>query len=198
MSTICVVSARRASNMLAQYCAQDFEDAIKDATDAEVLTPLLSSLDAKVSAKLAVFVALNFQDMEDLLASADIAANTVAVGYVFGAYPKGFVPGRNPVAEWRNARRRKLYSRLERLYLGIADGVTFISGRVGCPVSYLPMAANVIGAAAVPYGPSTPRPIAVSAFGRQHSETLRQLADHFNKNNSRDMLYATNFLHTCL
>lgn len=196
MTTVCVVSARRATSMLAQHCAEDFEVSIADATGAQMLAPLLDPSNSKTSADLAVFVALNFRDMEDLLASTALTANTTAVGYVFGAYPRAVARRRNPIAQWRSDLRRKAYTRLERLYLGISDGTTVIADRLGVPVSYLPMAANVLGVAAEPLSRSSERPIAVSAFGRQHVPTMQALADRFNRNGSRKLLYATNFMHT--
>ena len=193
---IAVVSARRDPGAVPQQCAQDFETAIVNSTGADLLAPLQNTQQRHTNADLVVFAALNFRDLEDIILATQVSDAAKVVGYVFGAYPQAFLPVRNPISKWRNTQRLKAYKKLDKLFIGVEVGAEEISKAVDMPAIYLPMAADVLRVAATPFGPDAERPIAVSAFGRQHLPTKTAIADRLNQSDSRDVLYATNFMRT--
>lgn len=192
-----VLSNRRLCAPLAHACAHDFEDAIVDALDADILVPWEERSHLAPRYDLLVVCAVSFTEMLDLIrrgqAMGGLPPIGRKVGYLFGAYGKlvrkGRIPIRRLFKDWR-----KEYRFLDRLYLGIPYDAEQISRDLGLPTSYLPMAANVLGANAKPFGDRKDRPLAINAFGRQHDGIMDAICDRLNRAGSTELVYRTNLV----
>jgi hypothetical protein len=196
MTKIAVVSGRAYSFLLAEYCARDFEDAITDATEAELICPTPEGKEKlQCNADIAIVVGITFDRMAELLQSTEFSSGCKVLAYVFGAYEFLTKKPRNPVNIWRKRNWFGSFAKVDCLYLGFDVWVDEIANNLDVKAVYVPMAANVMAVNASPFK-GEDRPIAVAAFGRQHGPIVSALSDAFNHHGSSDFLYNPNFLVT--
>jgi hypothetical protein len=191
-----IISGRGRHHHLSDACAYDAENAFADGLDADILTSDtdIGSLEARYD--LALVVGISYPRIEDslerLLPQVRSRIDGPVLGYLFGAYGSNSV-NRNPLKRLLG-RRRSIFSRLDRLYLGIEDHAALISDRLGIGTTYLPMAANVLHVAAKPYVSRDDRPISVNAFGRQKRDIMNAFCDRLNGPESGELIYYSNLL----
>lgn len=194
---VLLVSGREDFKFLFDACAYDFEDTIIAAMDVDVATSKTDPATLADRYDLVIVVAVSFFRLYDisqgLLKDLRGRAKGPVLAYVFGGYGKVAALARNPVRRLlRNWLRS--FAMFDRIYLGIGDDVDEIAGHLGVKTAYLPMAANVLGAAARPYESRLDRPIAVSAIGRQKKDIVSTFCDRLNRPDSDEVVYYTNLL----
>lgn len=194
MSRFLVISGRRIHTGFADSCAVDFEDSLIDGLGADIVMAGDTGARPAESYDLVFAVAVNFRGLAEILRSTPLPARKLLVAYVFGGYGSQTRRSANPLKRLVRAHRFQIFQNLDRLYVGIRDDVDQIAADLGVPVTYLPMAANVLSVSARPFRSIQDRPISVAAFGRQHSETVDAIADRFNNANSKYLFYNTNFV----
>lgn len=196
MTRILLMSGRDRFRALADACAFDFEDAIIDATQCDVLTATGTRSGLAPGYDLAIMVAISLNQLfeldREIRRQGAMPPAQRRIAYVFGGY--GAIAGRyrNPARRYLSGAARCLAG-LDRLYVGIADDVGVIESSLDVPTRYLPMAANCVTAAARPFASWQDRPIAVTGFGRQHRPTAAALSDRLNRPESPELFYNTNF-----
>lgn len=196
MTKFAVVSGRKFSSLLAEYCARDFEDAILAATAAELICPEpATNRKIDCSADVAIVVGLTFDRLSELLQVTEFASDSKVIAYVFGAYKYATAKPSNPISQWRRRQWYGAFAKVDCLYLGFDVWTDDISNDLDVETAYLPMAADVMAVNASPFS-GTDRPISVAAFGRQHEPIVAALSDALNQQGSSDFLYYPNFLVT--
>jgi hypothetical protein len=106
--------------------------------------------------------AVNLKRLAETLNRAGLPRGTVTIGYVFGGYPSSirWLKLRPLQAVW--SRDRALRT-LDRVFVGIEDGVATLEAGLRMPVSCIPMAADVAAAAAWPNTGPPDRPSSITA-----------------------------------
>lgn len=194
---VLVISGRADHVRLSDACAYDAEDVAVMALDADMFT---SETDIDTLAErydLAIIFAVSFGLAADiqkrLLNSVRKRIEGPVLAYVFGAYGANVVGTRHPFRSIVGPRKTK-FSEFDRIYLGISDDTEQIAYSLNTRTRYLPMAANVLGAAARPYQGPGDRPIALNAFGRQKKDILEAFCDRLNRPESSEIVYYTNLV----
>lgn len=194
---VLLVSGREDFKFLFDACAYDFEDTIMASMNVDVATSKTDPSTLAERYDLVIVVAVSFFRLFDiskgLLKQHRHRAAGPVLAYVFGGYGKVAALARNPV---RRLLRNwlKSFAMFDRIYLGIGDDVDEIAGHLGVKTAYLPMAANVLGAAAKPFETRLDRPISVAAVGRQKRDIVSSFCDRLNRPDSEELVYYTNLL----
>lgn len=190
---ILVVSARAAPSRLSDVNAFDVEDAIHDATGADLLVTGGDRSALRPSYDMLIVCGISFQAVGDLIARIEAEGRLPPAGrriaYVLGGY--GSAISRRPwpreIARWLIGNRRERLRRFDRLYIGIPDDLALIEATLRVPIRYLPMAANVLPVAAEPLASRADRPISVVAPGRQHGAIVDAICDRLNGSGSGEL-----------
>lgn len=184
MSKVLLVSGRGLQTSISDCCAHDFEDCIIDATEADVFIAEEGKSPPSGNYDLVIVVGLNFRKLATTYLTAGMPKGRHSIGYVFGGYGSHTTRYRSPVKRRLNPRYRAM-THLDHIYVGIKDDVGKIQDDLSLPVSYLPMAADVLSARATPFESDAERPISVAAFGRVHNRISNAICDQFNTPGSR-------------
>ncbi len=194
---VLLVSGREDFRFLFDACAYDLEDVIVASMDVDVATSTTDPATLADRYDLVIVVAVSFFRLhkiaKGLLKRHRHRAAGPVLAYVFGGYGKIAAQARTPlhrlIRNWPGT-----FSVFDRIYLGIGDDVAEIADHLGVKTAYLPMAANVLGAAARPYETRLDRPISVSAIGRQKRDIVSSFCDRLNRPDSDEIVYYTNLL----
>lgn len=194
---VIVVSGRGVFRRLADACAYDAEDVAVAALGADIHSDPKNTDALAKRYDLALVFAVSFSHAAEitrrLLDPVRDRIDGPVVAYVFGAYGVLVAGTRHPFRRIIGP-RKTTFTGYDRLYLGIEDNAEEIAYSLNATTRYLPMAANVLGAAARPYSSHEDRPIALNAFGRQKKDILEAFCDQLNQPGSSDLVYYTNFV----
>lgn len=194
---VIVVSGRGIYRRLADACAYDAEDVAAAALGADIHydpdnTGILAS-----RYDVALIFAVSFNHAAEitkrLLDPVRGRIDGPVIAYIFGAYGVLVADTRHPFRRIVGP-RKTTFTGYDRVYLGIEDNVEEIAYSLNATTSYLPMAANVLGAAALPYESRDDRPIALNAYGRQKRDILDAFCDRLNQPGSSELVYYTNLV----
>ncbi|MCA0930681.1 glycosyltransferase [Ruegeria profundi] len=190
MTKVLLVSGRGIQRTVADCCAQDFEDCILDAARATLFLAEEGKPAPTGDYDLVIVVGLNFRKMATTYRLAGMPQGRHTVAYVFGGYGSHTTRYRDPVKRLLNPRYRAM-TKLDKVYVGIPDAVEKIQKDLALPVSFLPMAADVLGVQAQPFETQKDRPVSVAGFGRLHSGISAAICDRLNRPGS-EHLYLNN------
>lgn len=188
MTKVLVITGRGFQTELADCCAYDFENAIVDATGGDLFIAKEGLKPPGEHYDLVIVVGINFRKLATIYMLAGRPRGTHTIGYVFGGYGSHTTRYRSPVKRVLNPRYRAL-ARMDRIFVGIENSVEKITRDLSIETTYLPMAANVLEISARPFKSGVDRPIAISGFGRQHTETAEALCDRFNRPESDTLFF---------
>lgn len=192
-----VISSRAEKFLLSDACAYDAEDVAIAALGADLMTARTDTATLARRYDLVLIFGVSFDRVREiktqLLSTVRDRISGPVVAYIFGAYGALVRDTKHPLRQLIGP-RKTAFSDFDRLYLGIGDEVAEIATCLNVETRYLPMAANVLGAAAQAYAGAPDRPIAVNAFGRQKADILNALSDRLNRPDSRGLVYYTNLL----
>jgi hypothetical protein len=194
---VLIISGRSDYLRLADACAYDAEDVAILALNADMFTSATDESELAESYDLAIVFAVSFGQAADikkrLVDPVRARIKGPLLAYIFGAYGVLVAGKRHPLKSILGQRKSEL-SYFDRTYLGISDDVEKIAYHMNTRTHYLPMAANVLGAAAKPYRGTGDRPIALNAFGRQKRDILDAFCDRLNRPDSDELVYYTNYV----
>lgn len=191
---ILIASSRAAPRLLSDVNAYDFEDAVLDATGADLLLAGGDRSALRPAYDLAIVAGISFRAVADHVARIEAEGGLPPAGrriaYVLGGYGSAVVPrGRRmrQLLRWMSGNWPGRFRGFDCLYLGIPDDAADIAAALGVPTRYLPMAANVLPVQAEPFRNRADRPIAVVAPGRQHDTIADAICDRLNRPDSREL-----------
>ena len=193
--TFSVLSARDFKRSPAMSCVVEFENVVSEIFDAPIINAQAQGTPAPKSnttSDIAFMVGISLFDVVQILNRFDRWRDRfgLVIAYVFDAF--NYTTATKPPI-WRQliSPSFRTISRIDHLFVPIKDSIMPISNTYGIPVSYLPMACDVLK-----FGSArADRHIDVMGYGRQHPEHSKFLSDYFNFERSNGIYYHTDHIH---